>query len=182
VPRILLIAAFALASACGAAGPGVAAPIALEVSALDSGTGGGDPTDPSDLTDPSDVGLSEEPPPPIDPAACDCSTSVDEPIELHVFSRDLPRDKMDALAALLEKDGFEVLFVEYADESSAPKVAIRTTPSRFVAVFRGRIEAHVEALSARDGFACRLAVEDAVIPKRYRRLADAIQTPDPQLY
>jgi len=182
VARFLLLALLALTAACGAGGPGVAAPIALEVSTLDSGTGGGDSTDPSDLTDPPDAGLSEEPPPPVDPAACDCTTSADEPIELHVFARALSRERMDALAALLEKDGFEVLFVEYADESSAPKVAIQAAPSRFTAVFGGRIEAHVEAMSSRDGFSCRLEVEDAVIPRRYRKLADAVRTPDPQLY
>jgi hypothetical protein len=176
VSRFLVLAAFALASACGAAGPGVAAPIALEVSTLDSGTGGSDPTDPSD------AGLSEEPPAPVDPAACDCSTSADEPIELHVLARDLTRERMDALAALLAEDGFEIAFVEYADESSAPKVAIQAAPSRFTAVFGGRIEAHVEAMSSRDGFSCRLEVEGAVIPKRYRKLVRAVRTPDPQLY
>ena len=179
--RILLLAAFALASACGAGrGGGTASGIGTAATIETAGTAGADATEDADEADLSDAGAPEEPPP--EPTACDCSTSADEPIELHVLARELPRDRMDALAALLEEDGFEVLFVEYADESSAPKVAIRTTPSRFVAVFNGRIEARSEAMSSRDGFSCQLAVEDAVIPKRYRKLADAIRTPDPQLY
>jgi hypothetical protein len=116
------------------------------------------------------------------PAACGCTTSADEPIELHVFARELSREKMDALAAMLAKDGFAVSLVEYADESSAPKVAIETIPSRFVAVFRGKITMQEEALSSRDGFMCRPAVEGAVVPKRYRKLVLAVEAPDPQLY
>jgi len=182
VPRFLLLVALALA-ACGAGkGGGTGSGAGTAATVETAGTAGAEATADTDEADLSDAGAPEEPPPPADPAACDCSTSADEPIELHVFARELTRERMDALAALLEKDGFEVLFVEYADESSAPKVAIQTTPSRFVAVFRGRIEARSEALSSRAGFSCQLAVENAVIPKRYRKLADAIQTPDPQLY
>ena len=143
---------------------------------------GSNPTDPADPTDRSDAGAPAELPPPPVPVACGCTTSADEPIELHVFARELSREKMDALAAMLATDGFAVSFVEYADESSAPKVAIETTPSRFVAVFRGKITTQEEALSSRDGFMCRPAVEGAVVPKRYRKLVLAVEAPDPQLY
>ena len=176
---VRLVSALALV-ACGSASPGVAPPVALEIGAPGSAADGGDPTDPADPTDPSDAGAPEEPTP--EPVACDCFTSADERIELHVLARDLAREKIDALAAMLEKDGFSVVFVEYADESSAPKVAIETTPSRFVAVFRGRVEARTEPMSARDGFTCRLAVEGVVIPKRYKRLVSGVEPPDPQLY
>jgi hypothetical protein len=183
VSRILLPTLLALASACGAGrGGGTASGIGTAATIATAGTAGADAAGDADEADLSDAGAPDESPPPVDPAACDCSTSSDEPIELHVLARDLTRERMDALAALLAKDGFEVSFVEYADESSAPKVAIQASPSRFVAVFGGRIEAHVEAMSSRDGFSCRLEVEGSVVPKRYRKLVVAVRTPDPQLY
>jgi hypothetical protein len=178
---ILVIAAL-WAAACGSAGAGSVPMSAPGPVSSGSDPAEIDPTDPADPTDRSDSGAPEEQPPPPASSACDCSTSADEAIELHVLARDLPRDRQDALAALLAKDGFEVLFVEYADETSDPKVAIETTPSRFVAVFKGRISAQAEAMSAQDGFSCQATVEDIVIPKRYRKFIRAIRTPDPQLY
>ncbi|MCK9458967.1 MAG: hypothetical protein M0R80_04950 [Proteobacteria bacterium] len=157
--------------------------VALWITACGSAVAVGlNPTDPADPTDRPDAGAPAELPPPPVPVACGCTTSADEPIELHVFARELSREKMDALAAMLAKDGFTVSFVEYADESSVPKVAIETTPTRFVAVFRGRIEMSSEPLSSRDGFMCRPAVEGTVIPKRYRKYVVEVGPPDPQLY
>jgi len=175
---ILGVAAFWI-TACGAAVEGGSVASGPELGVAGNSDTGVDPTDP---TDRADAGAPPEPLPPPASATCDCASSADEAIELHVLARKLSRERMDALAALLAKDGFAVQFVEYADESSAPKVAIETAPSRFVAVFRGRIESRSEALSSRDGFMCRPAVEGAVIPKRYRKLVRAIETPDPQLY
>ena len=173
----LLALAFTL-TACGSAG------IGADTTNATSGTNASDAGTPPAPTAPADSADAGTPPVPEEPDStdCYCAYSVDEPIELHVLARDLPRDRQDALAALLAKDGFVVLFVEYADETSDPKVAIETTPSRFVAVFRGRIEARTEAMSAQDGFSCQATVEGIVIPKRYRKFIRAIRTPDPQLY